>query len=186
MSDVTFNMATNSMEVLHRKAEPWRVTLVDTGESTQTGGRLKRVQEYLEDVFCMTYGDGLANINIRESLNFHRSQGKNATVTAVQPPARFGALQMSNSTVTSFLEKPLGDGGYINGGFFVLNKKALSYISDDTTLWEKEPLESLVNEGQLSAFRHDGFWQPMDTLRDKTYLENLWATNVAPWKLWDQ
>ena len=185
MSDVTFDMSNNSMQVHQKKAEPWRVTLVDTGESTQTGGRLKRVKEYLgDDSFCMTYGDGVGNINITSSIEFHKSHGKLATMTATQPPGRFGALDLEGTEVKNFLEKPHGDGGWINGGFFVLSPKALDLIEGDETLWEKGPLESLAKSGNLQAFMHKGFWQPMDTLRDKTQLEDLWASGKAPWKVW--
>jgi glucose-1-phosphate cytidylyltransferase len=185
MSDVTFDMSNNSMQVHQKKAEPWKVTLVDTGESTQTGGRLKRVKEYIgaED-FCMTYGDGVGDIDIAGSIQFHQSHGKLATMTATQPPGRFGALDLGGSEVKSFLEKPHGDGGWINGGFFVLSPKVLDLIDGDETLWEKAPLENLAKSGNLQAFMHKGFWQPMDTLRDKTQLEELWASGKAPWKVW--
>ena len=185
MSDVTFDMSNNSMQVHQKKAEPWKVTLVDTGESTQTGGRLKRVKEYIgaED-FCMTYGDGVGDVDIAGSIQFHQNHGKLATMTATQPPGRFGALDLSGSEVKSFLEKPHGDGGWINGGFFVLSPKVLDLIAGDETLWEKSPLESLAKSGNLQAFMHKGFWQPMDTLRDKTQLEELWASGKAPWKVW--
>lgn len=187
MSDVTFDMANNKMEVHQRHAEPWRVTLVDTGEETMTGGRLKRVASYLEndDTFCFTYGDGVSDVNIRELLDFHRAQGTLATLTATYPPARFGALDIrSDHKVMTFKEKPKGDGGMINGGFFVLSQKVLSLLKDDKTVWEREPLETLASEGQLSAYQHHGFWQPMDTLRDRTLLEQLWAQGKAPWKVW--
>lgn len=185
-SDVTFDLANNRMQVHQRFAEPWRVTLVDTGETTMTGGRLKRVQSYLqhEEAFCLTYGDGVSNLNVREQLQFHREQNTLATVTAVYPPGRFGALEISNNRVQAFQEKPKGDGGMINGGFFVLSPKVLDLIEDDQTIWEQEPLETLARTGQLSAFRHEGFWQPMDTLRDKNYLEELWQSGKAPWKVW--
>ena len=184
MSDVTIDMAHNSVEVHHKKAEPWKITLIDTGENTQTGGRLKRVAQYLDDDFCMTYGDGVGSVDIAASVAFHRQHGKLATMTAVQPPGRFGAFELSGSAVKSFNEKPQGDGGWINGGFFVLNPKVLNLISSDATIWEKEPLESLAKQGQLEAFFHGGFWRPMDTLRDKTVLEELWASDQAPWKNW--
>ena len=187
MSDVTFDMSDNTLKVHEKNAEPWRVTLIDTGESTQTGGRLKRVQHYLEkeDSFCFTYGDGLSDVNVRELILFHNSHGNLATVTAVKPPGRYGALNVCNkSQVTSFSEKPRGDGGSINGGFFVLSPKVLNYIEDDDTAWEQKPLETLANEGQLHAFFHDGFWQPMDTLREKNLLEELWQQGIAPWKNW--
>jgi glucose-1-phosphate cytidylyltransferase len=184
MSDVTIDMENNSIEVHRKKAEPWRVTLVDTGEATQTGGRLKRVSEYIDDDFCMTYGDGVGSINITELVAFHRQHGKLATMTATQPPGRFGALQLDEHAVTSFLEKPTGDGGWINGGFFVLSAKTLELIEGDETIWERKPLETLAQTGQLQAFFHPGFWQPMDTLRDKNHLEELWQSGKAPWKAW--
>lgn len=187
MSDVTFDMVNNQMEVHQRYAEPWKVTLVDTGVETMTGGRLKRVAPYLqgEDAFCFTYGDGVSDVNIAELIAFHRTQQVKATLTATLPPGRFGALDMNGTKVRSFKEKPKGDGAMINGGFFVLSPEALDLISDDRTIWEKEPLESLASQEQLAAFAHDGFWQPMDTLRDKTYLEELWASGNAPWKVWE-
>ncbi len=186
MSDVTFDMAHNRMEVHQRHAEPWRVTLVDTGEHTLTGGRLKRVAEYVrdEEAFCFTYGDGLADINIGAEIAFHRSHGKLATVAAVQPPGRYGALTMDGPVVQGFTEKPLGDGGFINGGFFVLSPRCLDLIADDQSSWESEPLNHLAQTGQLMAFEHPGFWQPMDTLREKNLLESLWASGKAPWKIW--
>jgi len=184
MSDVTIDMENNSIEVHQKKAEPWRVTLVDTGEATQTGGRLKRVSEYIDDDFCMTYGDGVGSINITELIAFHRQHGKLATMTATQPPGRFGALELKEHAVTSFLEKPTGDGGWINGGFFVLSAKTLELIEGDETIWERKPLETLAQTGQLQAFFHAGFWQPMDTLRDKNHLEELWQSGKAPWKAW--
>jgi glucose-1-phosphate cytidylyltransferase len=186
MSDVTFDMQYNEMQVHHRKAEAWKVTLVDTGESTLTGGRLKRVAEFIrsEDCFCFTYGDGISNIDITQEIDFHRSHGRLATVVAVQPPGRYGALQISSRQVTGFAEKPRGDGGLINGGFFVLSPKCLELIDGDQTSWESGPLEKLASDFQLMAFGHDGFWQPMDTLRDKNYLEELWSSGKAPWKSW--
>lgn len=186
MSDVTFDMANNQMEVHHQHAEPWKVTLVDTGEDTSTGGRLKRVAKYIEhdEEFCFTYGDGVSDVDISEEIAFHRRHGKWATVTAVQPPGRYGALQMAGEQVHGFTEKPLGDGGYINGGFFVLSPKCLDLIEGDQTGWEGDPLSRLVELGQLMAFQHHGFWQPMDTLREKNQLEELWATGKAPWKIW--
>ena len=186
MSDVTFDMRNNEMEVHHKKAEPWRVTLVDTGEDTMTGGRLRRVREYVADEtdFCFTYGDGVSDIDISKLLAFHRAQGTLATVTATYPPGRFGALDIAGNKITTFKEKPKGDGGMINGGFFVLTPPVIDLIPDDTCIWEREPLETLANAGQLSAYRHEGFWQPMDTLRDKTLLEALWSSGKAPWKLW--
>jgi glucose-1-phosphate cytidylyltransferase len=185
-SDVTFDLAHNRMEVHQRYAEPWKVTLVDTGEDTMTGGRLKRVADYIkgEEAFCLTYGDGVSDVNITELLAFHRAQGVKATLTATVPPARFGALDIQGSKVASFMEKPKGDGAMVNGGFFVLSPKVVDYISGDSTVWEREPLERLAAEGNLAAFQHDGFWQPMDTLRDKTFLEELWQTGKAPWKVW--
>jgi len=184
MSDVTIDMAHNTVEVHHKKVEPWKITLIDTGENTQTGGRLKRVAQYLDDDFCMTYGDGVGSVDIAASVAFHRQHGKLATMTAVQPPGRFGAFELSGSAVKSFNEKPQGDGGWINGGFFVLNPKVLNLISSDATIWENEPLESLAKQGQLEAFFHGGFWRPMDTMRDKIVLEELWASDQAPWKNW--
>jgi glucose-1-phosphate cytidylyltransferase len=183
-SDVTIDLANNSVEVHHKKAEPWRVTLVDTGIETETGGRLKRVSPYLDEDFCMTYGDGLGSVNVTELISFHRRQGCEATTTAVQPPGRYGALEVSGTRVTSFLEKPRGDGSWINGGFFVLSPKVIERIEDDRTLWERSPLESLARDGQLTAFFHTGFWQSMDTLRDKKVLEDLWVGGAAPWKVW--
>lgn len=184
MSDVTIDMESNSIEVHQKKAEPWRVTLVDTGEATQTGGRLKRISDYIDGDFCMTYGDGVGSINISELVAFHRQHGKLATMTATQPPGRFGALQLDDHAVTSFLEKPTGDGGWINGGFFVLSPKTLDLIEGDETIWERKPLETLARTRQLLAYFHGGFWQPMDTLRDKNHLEDLWQSGKAPWKVW--
>ncbi len=185
MSDVTFDLAENRMEVCHRHCEPWRVTLVDTGEQTQTGGRLRRVRDYLDDgSFCFTYGDGLSNVDIGALVAFHRDQKRLATLTAVQPAGRFGAIDIHDQRITRFEEKPHGDGSWINGGFFVLESQALKYIEDDRTVWEREPLEQLALDGELSAFTHRGFWQPMDTLRDKMKLEELWDSGRAPWKTW--
>lgn len=186
MSDVTFDMAENRMEVHRRHAEPWRVTLVDTGDSTMTGGRLRRVREYLTpgEAFAFTYGDGVADIDLTAEFAFHRSHGKLATVAAVQPPGRYGALQMDGSRVNAFTEKPRGDGGLINGGFFVLQPEVLDLIASDQTSWEAEPLAALAAQNQLQAFEHAGFWQPMDTLREKTLLEELWQSGQAPWKVW--
>lgn len=186
MSDVTIDISKNSMEVHQRKAEPWKITLVDTGEGTMTGGRLKRVKEYVKDeeIFCLTYGDGLGDININALITFHKLQNVKATLTATIPPGRFGALDLIGSKVKSFMEKPKGDGGLINGGFFVLSPKVIDYISGDETIWEREPLERLAKEGDLAAYQHHGFWQPMDTLRDKMYLEELWQSGKAPWKVW--
>ena len=186
MSDVTFDMRSNRMEVHQQKAEPWRVTLVDTGEETLTGGRLKRVAEYLrdEESFCFTYGDGVSDVDIGAEIAFHKQHGKLATVVAVRPPGRYGALQMDGARVTGFSEKPRGDGGLINGGFFVLSPKCIDLIEGDQSSWEGEPLTRLSGEGQLMAFEHAGFWQPMDTLREKNLLEELWASGKAPWKVW--
>lgn len=186
MSDVTFDMVHNRMEVHEQKAEPWRVTLVDTGEDTMTGGRLRRVKEYLKDeeAFCFTYGDGVADVDIAASIAFHQAHGKLATVTAVLPPGRFGALAREGDAVRGFIEKPRGDGGWINGGFFVLSPKVIDYIAADSTSWELEPMARLAAENQLHAFEHNGFWQPMDTLREKNLLEDLWASGNAPWKQW--
>ena len=186
MSDVTFDMSSNKMEVHHKKAEPWRVTLVDTGDDTSTGGRLKRVAEYVsgDEAFCFTYGDGVSNINIAKQLAFHKRHGKLATVTAVQPPGRYGALLRAGTSVTGFQEKPPGDGAWINGGFFVLSPKVFGYIEGDRSSWEGMPLQTIATQGQLECFEHRGFWQPMDTLRDKIYLEELWLSGKAPWKIW--
>jgi glucose-1-phosphate cytidylyltransferase len=186
MSDVTFDMVENTMEFQEQHAEPWRVTLVDTGDDTLTGGRLKRVGGYLqdEDAFCFTYGDGLADVDVAASIAFHRQHGKLATVTAVVPPGRYGALQLDDTTVRGFAEKPGGDGGLINGGFFVLSPKCLDRIEGDDTSWEGDPLTGLAADGELMAFNHTGFWQPMDTLRERTLLENLWDSGSAPWKVW--
>ena len=186
MSDVTFDTAKNLMEVHQRNAEPWRVTLVDTGENTLTGGRLKRVADYVrgEDAFCFTYGDGVSNIDISAEIAFHHAHGKWATVTAVRPPGRYGALQIEGHQVTSFVEKPRGDGGLINGGFFMLSPECLQFIDGDETSWENVPLTKLAASGQLMAFEHQGFWQPMDTLREKNQLDELWASGHAPWKVW--
>ncbi len=186
MSDVTFDMSTNRMEVHQRHAEPWRVTLVDTGETTLTGGRLKRVCDYVqgEDAFCFTYGDGVSDVDIGASIRFHQQHGRLATVTAVQPPGRYGALKLNGDRVEGFTEKPRGDGGLINGGFFILSPDCLERIEGDQTSWEGEPLASLARDDQLMAFEHNGFWQPMDTLREKNLLEDLWVSGQAPWKTW--
>jgi glucose-1-phosphate cytidylyltransferase len=186
MSDVTFDMADNRMEVHQRNAEAWKVTLIDTGEDTLTGGRLKRVAKYIEqeEAFCFTYGDGVTDLDIAASIAFHRKHGKLATVTAVQPPGRYGALERNGSQVTGFVEKPRGDGGLINGGFFVMSPKVLDFIEGDLTSWEGEPLVRLAGLNQMMAFEHRGFWQPMDTLRDKNMLEDLWCSGKAPWKVW--
>ena len=186
MSDITFDLTDNSMQVHHRKAEPWKVTLVDTGDDTMTGGRIKRIANYLtaDEPFCLTYGDGVSNVDIGDLIKFHQSHGQQATITAAYPPGRFGALDILNQRVVSFKEKPKGDGGMINGGFFVLSRSVIDLIKGDSTLWEREPLESLALSGELAAFEHSGFWQPMDTLRDKVYLDELWASGKAPWKVW--
>jgi glucose-1-phosphate cytidylyltransferase len=184
-SDVTFDMSSNLMEVHARKAEPWRVTLVDTGESTLTGGRLRRVREYLNDEsFCFTYGDGLADVDISRLIKYHKAEGRKATLTAVQPPGRFGSLAFERGRVLSFEEKPQGDGAWINGGFFVLEPSVVNLVEGDHCTWEQEPLQVLAESGELSAYHHSGFWQPMDTLRDKNFLERLWQSDQAPWKIW--
>lgn len=183
-SDVTFHMVDNTMEIHRRHAEPWKVTLIDTGETTQTGGRLKRVSEFLDDSFFFTYGDGVSDINITDLLTFHRQHGSQATLTAVQPPGRYGSLCLNNFNVSSFQEKPPGDGGWINGGYFVLEPSVLELIDGDDTIWESFPLNHLASTGQLNAYFHHGFWQPMDTLRDRNRLDELWSTNNAPWKVW--
>ena len=187
MSDVTFDIANNRMEVHQKKAEPWKVTLIDTGDETQTGGRLKRVAQYLQDeeAFCFTYGDGVSNVNIAELIAFHKAQKVKATLTATLPPGRFGALDFEDQKIRTFKEKPKGDGAMINGGFFVLSPEVIQLIKDDATVWELYPLETLAYQGQLAAFKHSGFWQPMDTLRDKIHLEELWSSGKAPWKCWE-
>jgi len=185
MSDVTFDMAANRMDIHNRHAEPWRVTLVDTGENTATGGRLKRVREYVgNDTFCLTYGDGVSDVDIPGLIDFHRQHGKLATVTAVQPPGRYGALDVRGEQVRGFQEKPLGDGGWINGGFFVLEPAVLDYIEGDGSTWEYEPMRRLAEDGQLMSHLHRGFWQPMDTLRDRMLLEEHWKSGQAAWQLW--
>lgn len=186
MSDVTFDMANNRMEVHQNNAEPWRVTLVETGSDTQTGGRLRRVKQYLagEEDFCFTYGDGVSDVNVGALIDYHRSHGKLATITATQPPGRFGALIIDQGRVESFREKPQGDGAWINGGYFVLKPEVIDFIHGDDTIWERVPLETLARQGELKAYQHSGFWQPMDTLRDKQHLEELWARGEAPWKAW--
>ena len=184
MSDVTFDMSTNTMEVHHKKAEPWRVTIVDTGEETMTGGRIKRVAPYIDGTFCCTYGDGVGNIDVTSLIAHHKSSGLEATLTGVQPPGRFGALQIDEGKVGAFQEKPEGDGSWINGGFFVLEPSVFSTIEGDGTIWERQPLESLASRGQLGIYKHHGFWRPMDTLRDKMDLESLWDSGKAPWKIW--
>ena len=187
MSDVTFDMKNNEMKVHQKRAEPWTVTLVDTGDNSMTGGRLKRVAEYVksEEAFCFTYGDGVSDINITNTIDFHKSHGKKATLTATFPPGRFGALDIKSGQVNSFKEKPKGDGAMINGGFFVLSPEVLDYVKGDSSVWEQYPLNKLAEEGELMAYEHHGFWQPMDTLRDKVYLEELWQENKAPWKIWE-
>tara|TARA_B100001250_G_scaffold273740_1_gene236415 strand:+ start:177 stop:950 length:774 start_codon:yes stop_codon:yes gene_type:complete len=186
MSDVTIDMKENSMEVHNKRVEPWKITLVDTGEDSMTGGRIKRISEHVleEEVFFLTYGDGLSDIDITKSLEFHKQHGKLATVTAMYPPGRFGALEIKESKVTNFNEKPKGDGGKVSAGFFILSPKVLSYIEGDQTIWEQEPLNNLSKDGQLMAYEHQGFFQPMDTLRDKQLLQDLWDTGSAPWKVW--
>ena len=185
MSDVTIDISQNRMEVHQNNSEPWRITLVDTGEDTMTGGRIRRIRKYLDDEnFCMTYGDGLGDVNISRLIDFHNSRRTLATLTATKPPGRFGSINMRENTVINFQEKPQGDGAWINGGFFVLNPKVIDYIDGDDTIWERAPMERLAQEGQISAYLHEGFWQPMDTLRDKIHLEALWSSEKAPWKLW--
>lgn len=186
-SDVTFDLRENSIKVLNKRTEPWSVTLVDTGENTMTGGRLLRVAEYLRDEqdFCFTYGDGVSDVDITASIEYHRSHGKLATLTAAAPPGRFGALDIQDGAITQFQEKPLGDGAAINGGFFVLSPGALDYLGDDSTVWERAPLTRLALDGQLMAYEHEGFWQCMDTVRDRTLLQELWSSGEAPWKTWD-
>lgn len=187
MSDVTFQMKLNSMVVHQRKAEPWEVTLIDTGDNTMTGGRLRRIHDYVRgETFCFTYGDGLADVDISNLISHHRIHGRQATVTAVQPPGRYGALQIGDfADVQSFQEKPQGDGGWVNGGFFVLEPDVIDRILGDEIIWEQEPLKGLAADGQLTVYRHKGFWQPMDTLRDRNHLEDLWAQGKAPWKVWE-
>lgn len=188
MSNVTFDMENNSMEVHQQHAEPWKVSLIDTGEDTMTGGRIKRIKPYVgNEDFCVTYGDGLSDIDITAEIAFHKKHGKLATVAAIQPPGRYGALNIENETVDSFYEKPAGDGSWVNGGFFILNPALIDkYIKDDSTHFEQEPLRTLATDGQLKAFQHRGFWQPMDTLREKNLLEDLWCSGKAPWKKWQQ
>ena len=183
-SDVTFDLADNSMQVHQRSAEPWKVTLVDTGESTMTGGRLKRVASYLDGDFCFTYGDGVSDLDLSALIAFHRAHGKLATLTAVQPPGRFGSLTLEGGNVRGFEEKPKGDGAWVNGGFFVLSPRVVDLIDGDACVWEREPLEALAGQDQLQAFRHHGFWRPMDTLRDRVALEEMWSSGQAPWKTW--
>lgn len=185
-SDITINLSTNQIDIHQKYAEPWRVTLVDTGEHTQTGGRLLRVKPYIEneELFCFTYGDGLSNVNIAKAILIHQQNNSLATITAVQPPGRYGAIEQKDGVVTNFTEKPRGDGGLINGGYFILSPKVLDLIDGDQTSWEEEPLKTLAKQGELRVFEHDDFWHPMDTLRDKNYLENLWVSGDAPWKKW--
>lgn len=186
MSDVTFDMAKNDMSVHQNNTDPWKVTLVDTGEGTMTGGRIKRIRKYItEDTFCLTYGDGLSNIHIGKLIEFHRDHGKSATISAVRPPGRFGTLLLNQDQVIAFQEKPQGDGNWINGGFFVLSTNVFDFIQSDETMWEHEPLETIAQQGHLAAYRHQGFWQPMDTLRDRTKLEEMWEKKEAPWKVWE-
>ena len=187
MSDVTFDMKDNQMEVHNKRAESWRVTLVDTGENSQTGGRLLRVSDYIknEEAFCFTYGDGVGDIDVTKTIEFHKKHGRAATLTATYPPGRFGAINIVDNAIKSFKEKPRGDGAQINGGFFVLNPKVLKYLKDDKTIWEHEPLSQLAEDNELMAYQHHGFWQPMDTLRDKNLLEDLWSNGKAPWKVWE-
>ena len=186
MSDVTFDMRSNRMEVHHKRAEPWNVTLVDTGDDSMTGGRLRRVADYVrnDEAFCFTYGDGVSDVDIGAAIDFHKTHGKAATLTATYPPGRFGALDIQGHQIKQFMEKPKGDGAMINGGFFVLSPRVLDYLEDDATVWEQQPLQRLAADGELMAYEHHGFWQPMDTLRDKTYLEELWSAGKAPWKTW--
>jgi glucose-1-phosphate cytidylyltransferase len=188
MSDVTYDLLDHSVKIHNNYAEPWKITLIDTGETSMTGGRIKLIKDYIdEDTFCMTYGDGLSDIDIKELIKYHKTHKKYATMTAVQPPGRFGAIEMGkDGLVSKFLEKPSGDGAYINGGFFVLQKDIFDYIEGSDTVWEKAPLENLTRDNQLMAYQYNGFWQPMDTLRDKNYLENLWLSRKAPWCLWEQ
>jgi len=187
MSDVTIDMRSNRMEVHHKRAEPWRITLVDTGENSMTGGRLLRVAEYVrkDEMFCLTYGDGVGDVNITAAIEFHQNHGKAATLTATYPTGRFGAIVVENHAVKQFMEKPKGDGAMVNGGFFVLSPRVLDYIKDDATIWEQQPLQQLAAEGELFAYEHHGFWQPMDTLRDKNHLNELWSSGAAPWKVWE-
>jgi glucose-1-phosphate cytidylyltransferase len=186
LSDVTIDLTTNEVKIHQNSSEPWKVSLIDTGEDTMTGGRIKRISSYLDDnePFCLTYGDGVANIDIRGLISFHKKQGSLATLTAVQPPGRFGALDLQENRIRGFQEKPHGDGGWVNGGFFVCSKKVISYIENDQTIWERQPMQQLAQENELSGWMHHGFWQPMDTLRDKNLLEELWQKNEAPWKVW--
>jgi glucose-1-phosphate cytidylyltransferase len=184
MSDVTIDIKNNKLEIHQINSEPWKITLIDTGDDTMTGGRVKRIKKYIDGTFCLTYGDGLSDIDIFKLLEFHKKTGLLATITAVQPPGRYGALQLNGNNVSKFQEKPPGDSNMINGGFFVLEPGIFDYIKDDSTIFEREPLENLTKDNQLAAYRHNGFWQPMDTLRDKNTLEELWSSKNAPWKVW--
>ncbi|MFK7746407.1 MAG: glucose-1-phosphate cytidylyltransferase [Roseobacter sp.] len=184
-SDVTFDLKSNGIEVHNRYSEPWKVTLVDTGQMTQTGGRLKRVQDHLDGTFCLTYGDGVSNVNLTELISFHKTSKRHATVTAIQPAARFGALEITGDRVSRFNEKPDGDGFWVNGGFFVCEPEVFNYIEGDETVWERDPVEHLAQDKQLGVYKHNDFWAPMDTLRDRTQLEELWASGKAPWKIWE-
>ena len=184
-SDVTFNLQGNDVEIHRRYAEPWQVTLIDTGENTMTGGRLKRVERYLNnESFCFTYGDGVSDVNISEVIDFHKKNGRKATVTAIQPPGRYGALDIQDNIIKRFQEKPAGDGAWVNGGFFVLEPSVIDYIDNDATVWEEEPLKAMARDGELAVYKHGGFWQSMDTLREKNLLERLWQSNNAPWRTW--
>lgn len=185
-SDITIDIKNNKIEVHKKKYDPWKITLIDTGETAQTGGRLKKIEKYVDDTFCMTYGDGVSDIDIKSLIQFHKKHNKLATVTVVKPQGRFGSVFLNDNKVESFIEKPRGDGGWINGGFFVLNKKCLNYIKDETIIWEREPLEKLSKDANLYAFKHDGFWYAMDSLRDKVYLEQLWNNKNPPWKKWNE
>lgn len=187
MSDVTINMVNSDIQIHHQRAEPWTITMVDTGVQTMTGGRLRRIREYIADeTFCMTYGDGVSDVNITDLIQYHKNNGKKATLTAIQPPARFGALQFEGDIISNFQEKPKGDGAWINGGFFVLEPSIFDLVEDDSTVWEQSPLNTLAAQRELVAYRHSGFWSAMDTLRDKMYLDELWTSNKAPWKTWDE
>lgn len=184
MADVTIDLSSNNLEIHQKFSESWKVTLIDTGELTQTGGRIKKIKNYLDGTFCLTYGDGLSNLNINNLISFHKKMGRLATVTAIQPVGRFGSLEIHEDKVSSFLEKPKGDNRWISGGFFVCEPEIIDFINDDNTIWEREPLENLATQNQLSVWKHEDFWSSMDTLRDKQFLDNLWNTSQAPWKLW--
>ena len=185
-TDITVDVQSNKIKIHKKTTEPWKITLIDTGENTFTGDRIKRIESYVDDNFCLTYGDGLTSVNIRKTINYHKKNKKMATVLAVKPTGRFGAIEIKNGIVKNFLEKPEGDGGWINGGFFVLNKKIFKYLSKENCIWERDPLEKIAKKNQLSAFEYNGFWYAMDTLRDKNYLENLWKSKNAPWKIWHE